>query len=55
MTHDMTHNTTRYMKLFDTMISPFLSYKHSTLHFISALRLAAVLLVMIVVAQSLWG
>ena len=48
----MTHNTTRYMKQFDTMIRPSLSYKHSTLHFISALRLVAVLLVMMIGVQS---
>ena len=45
----MTHNTTYDMKQFDTMIHPPLSYRHSTLRFTTrALRLAAVLLVMIV-------
>ena len=56
MTQDMTPDTTHDMKQFDTMIHPSLSYRHSTFHFTRrALRLAAVLLVMIVGVQSVWG
>lgn len=44
----MTQYMTRYMKQFDAMIRSSLNFKQYTLHFTRALRLAAVLLVMMV-------
>ena len=43
----MTQYMTRSMKQFDTMIRSSLNYKQYTLHFTRALRLAAVLLVLV--------
>ena len=51
--YNMTQYMTRYMKQFDTMKTS-LNFKRYTLHFTGALRLAALLLVMIVGVQSVW-
>ena len=50
----MTHNTPRDMKQFDTMIHPSISYRlgSSCPEFVEG---AAVLLVMMVGVQSVWG
>lgn len=48
MTHDMTHDMTRYMNKFDTMTRSSLNIKRHTLHFTRALRMAAVLVLLLV-------
>ena len=52
--YNMTQYMTRYMNKFDMMRNSSLNFKRYTLHFTGALRLAAVLLVMMVGVQGVW-